>query len=100
MLRLLKILGIVLVVLFAIYLAIVLVAALPWWNLMVGWMVIGIFILWIATFFDLWRRADISPIAAVIWTIAVILFPVLGTIVYFFTRPPADRITYRGDTVT
>jgi hypothetical protein len=96
----LKTLGVVFVAALAIFLLIVILVELPWWHLLWGWMLIGIIVIWIATFFDLWRRADISRGTAIIWTAVVIIFPILGTLIYFFTRPSAGEITYRGETVT
>ena len=75
------------------------IAALPWWGFMGGLIAIGIVALWIGTLFDVWRRADISTASALIWTAAVIIFPLAGSTVYFFTRPPASEILYRGETV-
>jgi hypothetical protein len=81
------------------FIVIGILAALPWWGFITGMMVIGAIAIWILTIWDIWRRSDLSPVTAIIWTGAVIIFPLLGTIVYFFTRPPAAEVQYRGETV-
>ena len=74
-----------------------LLAALPWWGLISSWLVIGIIAIWVLTFADIWRRADMSPVSIGIWTVLIIVFPIMGTIIYVFTRPSADKIRYKGD---
>jgi hypothetical protein len=76
---------------------IALIAELPWWGLIGSWMFIGVLAIWILTFFDIWRRADLSAVAAIVWSLVVFIFPLIGTIVYVFTRPGADQIRYKGD---
>jgi hypothetical protein len=82
------------------FLAVGLIASLPWWGILSGLFVIGCVVLWIGTIFDIWRRSDLSTVAAVIWTAAVLIFPLLGVMVYFFTRPASGEVLYRGETVT
>jgi Phospholipase_D-nuclease N-terminal len=81
-------------------LAVGLIASLPWWGILSGLFAIGCVVLWIGTIFDIWRRSDLSTAAAVIWTAAVLIFPLLGVMVYFFTRPASGEVLYRGETVT
>jgi hypothetical protein len=82
-----------------------LIAELPWWGLITSWMVIGIIAIWVLTLFDVWRRTDMSTMAAVLWTVFIFIFPILTTIVYVFTpvgRPNpiswrrADRLISPG----
>jgi hypothetical protein len=82
------------------FLALGLIFSLPWWGILSGLFAIGCVVLWIATLVDIWRRSDLSTGAAVIWTAAVLIFPLLGTMVYFFTRPASGEVLYRGETVT
>ncbi len=71
-------------------------AALPF--SIVGVCVVGgLIVLWIATLVDVFRRSDLSVLAMAIWTVAIIIFPVIGTVVYMVARPPAERLRYRGD---
>jgi hypothetical protein len=91
--------GLMIVALIVAVLVIGILAELPWWGLITSWMFIGIIAIWILTIADVWRRADMSPIAGIIWTIFIIIFPILTTIIYVFTRPGADKIRYKGDPV-
>jgi hypothetical protein len=60
-------------------------------------LVVGLIVIWVGALFDLWRRADISTGAAIIWTVVIVLFPLLGTLIYVFTRPADANVTYKGD---
>ena len=53
-----------------------------------------VLIVWVATLTDLFRRADLSTGAKLGWTAAIILFPVLATIVYVIARPKV--VNYRS----
>jgi hypothetical protein len=99
-LKLLAWLGVLFVVCVVAFIAIGLIASLPWWGIMSGLIAIGVVVLWIGTIYDIWRRADLSTGAATLWTIAVILFPILAVIIYFFARPASGEVLYRGETVT
>jgi hypothetical protein len=100
MIGFLRILGIIVVVAVVAFLAVGLIAALPWWGMLSGFLAIGLVVLWVATIVDVWRRADLSPLTAVIWTIVVLVLPLLGVLIYFFTRASAGDIQYRGETIT
>jgi hypothetical protein len=89
--------GLMIVALVVGVLVIGIVASLPWWGFFTSFMVIGIIAVWVLTLFDVWRRADMSPVAAVIWTVFIVILPVLTTIIYVVTRPSGDKIRYRGD---
>lgn len=58
--------------------------SLLWW--LVGLLVL---IVWVFTLWDILRRADLSTGAKVGWTLAVIVVPVVATIVYLIARPAA-----------
>ncbi len=73
-----------------------LLVALPW-SIVGVCVVVGLIVLWIATLVDVFRRSDLSVLAMAIWTVAIIIFPVIGTVVYMVARPPAERLRYRGD---
>ena len=98
--RLIRFLAGFFVVAVAVFLAIGIIAALPWWGILSGFLVIGFVVLWIASLVDIWRRSDLSTVAAIIWSVAIIIFPLVGTMVYFFTRPPSGEVLYEGETVT
>lgn len=63
-------------------------------------LVAGLVVIVAGSLFDIWRRADLSSGTAVIWTIAIIIFPVLGSLVYAFSRPADGQITYKGEQPT
>ena len=98
--RLLLWLGGAFVVMVVAFLAVGLLFSLPWWGLISGLFVIGVVVLWIASLVDIWRRSDLSTGAAVLWTAAILIFPVFGTMIYFFTRPASGEVLYRGETVS
>ena len=53
-----------------------------WWLL-----VMFVVAVWAVTLFDIFRRWNArSTGASVAWLIAVIIFPIVGTIVYFFVN--------------
>jgi len=98
--RLLRVLLGIFVVAVAVFFAVGIIVSLPWWGILTGFLVIGFIVLWIASLVDIWRRADLSTAAAIIWSAAIIIFPLIGTMVYFFTRPPSGEVLYQGETVT
>jgi hypothetical protein len=98
--RLLRVLLGIFVVAVAVFFAVGIIVSLPWWGILTGFLVIGFVVLWIASLVDIWRRADLSTAAAIIWSAAIIIFPLIGTMVYFFTRPPSGEVLYQGETVT
>jgi hypothetical protein len=58
---------------------------------------IPMLLLWFFALADLWNRRELSNLWRVIWVIVILWLPILGSIVYLFTRPPASEVTYRGD---
>jgi len=98
--RLLRALLGIFVVAVAVFFAVGIIVSLPWWGILTGFLVIGFIVLWIASLVDIWRRSDLSTAAAIIWSAAIIIFPLIGTMVYFFTRPPSGEVLYQGETVT
>jgi len=77
--------------------SIALVWVLPWWGLLSGFFIIGLFAIWLAVFYDLVRRADMAQWTKVIWAIFVVLIPIFGVLAYYLTRPSAAKIRYHGD---
>jgi hypothetical protein len=61
---------------------------------------VGLVVLWVGVLFDTWRRADLGVASRIIWTLAIIFLPVLGTFLYIILRPPDTQVTYRGEPVT
>ena len=56
-------------------------------------------ILWFRTVIDIFDRRDLSGGVKALWLVAVILVPLLGTIVYLFTRPVTEQDIERAEAV-
>ena len=97
MIRWVLITGLIILGAVAVTAGIGLIASLDWLGILGTCFLVGLVVLWIATLVDVFRRADMSAMSRVIWTVLVILFPVVGTFIYFFARPAAGTIRYRGD---
>ena len=76
-----------------------LLAVIPWWGLISGLFLVGAIILWGACFYDLLRRADVYWWHIGLWGVFLIVVPVIGAFAYFFTRPAASKIRYKGEQV-
>ena len=50
---------------------------------------IPLVMLWVFALVDLFQRDDLSGWAKALWAIAIVLFPLLGLLIYFITRPPS-----------
>lgn len=42
---------------------------------------------WVAVLVDIVRRPDLSGVAVAVWLLAIVLFPIIGSLVYFALRP-------------
>ena len=62
--------------------------------------VVGLLAIVAGALFDIWRRSDLSTGSSLLWTVAIVVFPILGSLVYAFARPPAGQITYKGEQPT
>jgi hypothetical protein len=68
-----------------------LIAETSFWNV-IGW-IFWVFLLaiWfyilIVVFMDLFHRHDLSGWAKAAWTIGIIIFPLIGILIYLITRP-------------
>jgi Phospholipase_D-nuclease N-terminal len=60
-------------------------------------MVVGFLLLWGGALYDIWRRSDLSSGSRLIWTGAVLVVPILGTLIYALVRPAAVDVTYTGE---
>jgi len=78
----------------------VLIVSVSWWSLLWASVIVGFIVTWALALVDIWRRDDLKTGAAIAWSLGVIIFPVIGTIVYYFARPPASQVHYRGEPVT
>ncbi len=65
------------------------------WQLVMLMVWLGVFVLWvfivITTFVDLLRRGDLSGWAKVLWTILIVLLPLIGVLGYLLARPALTR---------
>jgi hypothetical protein len=59
---------------------------------------VGVIVAWVFALVDLFGRHDLSGWAKAAWLVAILIFPLLGVLVYFFTRPEYARGA--GDTRT
>lgn len=50
---------------------------------------IPLLMLWVFALVDLFQRKDLSGWAKALWAVAIVLFPLIGLLIYFITRPPA-----------
>ena len=67
-----------------------------WSVLFVVFIVIPIFMIWIFAIADLFMRPDIRGFTKVLWLFGIIFFPMLGTILYFLTRPAVPEARGMG----
>lgn len=59
------------------------------WNVFFILLVfIPLVMLWVFALVDLFQRTDLSGWAKALWAVAIVLFPLLGLLIYFITRPP------------
>jgi hypothetical protein len=56
---------------------------------------IPLVLFWIFALADLFRRKDVTVVGRVVWLIVIIIFPLLGPVVYLLVRPPAEMVEYR-----
>ena len=64
----------------------------PFWNaLWVLFIIIPLFLIWVFALLDVFSRDDLGGGGKVLWIVAIIFLPFIGTIVYLIVRP-ASRI--------
>jgi hypothetical protein len=77
-----------------------------WSVLVVTFIVVPLFMIWGFTIADLFMRPDMHGFTKAVWLFGIIFFPVLGTILYFLTRPAvpmprgAGQPAYIANTLT
>ena len=74
--------------------AIMLVWTLPWYGLLTGFLAIALLTVWCAVAYDVIKRVDLGTATKAVWVLALLLFPVIGIVVYYVTRPTAMTIRY------
>jgi len=54
---------------------------------------IPLIMLWVFALADLFRRDDLGGGWKVLWLFAIIVLPIIGVIIYFFTRRPTRDVS-------
>ena len=57
----------------------------PWHIIIMVIVMAGVLALWISAVVSIARHPDASPTARVIWIVVVLLFPLLGSAIWFVT---------------
>ena len=58
------------------------------WAIMVGlFIVIPLLMIWLFAIVDLFGRADLGGFAKVLWLLAILFLPIVGTLGYYLFRP-------------
>ena len=61
---------------------------MDWWEVILFVVVITpIIVLWLGCVLDAITRQDLSGAMKVLWILAVLLFPIVGSLVYILVRP-------------
>ncbi len=68
-----------------------------WAFNLVLFLVIPLLLIWLFAIVDLFGRHDIGGFAKVLWLLAILFLPILGTLVYYLVRPaaPSEIESYR-----
>ena len=65
---------------------------MSFWNFFFLFFIfIPLAVLWFRTIFDIFDRADLNGAKKTLWIFAVIALPLLGTLIYLFTRPVTEQ---------
>jgi hypothetical protein len=68
------------------------------WGVMLALFVwLPLMLIWLFAIVDLFGRHDIGGLAKVLWLLAILFMPILGTLVYYLVRPaaPSEIESYR-----
>jgi hypothetical protein len=68
-----------------------------WSVLFVMFVMIPLFMIWAFAIVDLFQRQDLRGIWKVVWLLVILIFPILGTLVYYLVRPrvlPTEGTVY------
>ncbi len=52
-------------------------------------------LLWVWALVDLLRRPTVDPSKKILWLLAILIFPILGAILYFLLNKPATGRRFR-----
>jgi len=67
-----------------------------WEVFFISIVVIPLLYIWGFAICDLFMRPDLSGLKKVIWLLAIIFFPVVGTLAYFVTHPVTSLVGAHG----
>jgi hypothetical protein len=69
-----------------------------WWAFFAFMIYIPLITLWCFTLIDLFRRPDLNGVGKILWAFAIVFLPLIGMLVYFFTRPSevTSDVTWAG----
>jgi len=59
-----------------------------WAVLFVMFVMVPLFMIWAFAIVDLFQRTDLRGWVKVLWLLGILIFPILGTLVYYLVRPP------------
>lgn len=66
---------------------------MSWWEVFfLVFVAIPLVILWGAVLIDVLRRKDLSGVKIATWIVVLLIFPFIGAIAYFVTRPEAAEL--------
>ena len=60
-----------------------------WGAMLIGLVFLPLLMIWMFAIVDLFGRADIGGFGKVLWLLAIVFLPILGTLVYYAFRPGA-----------
>ena len=60
---------------------------LIWSSQLALFIIIPLMVIWLFTIVDLFRRANLGGLGKSLWLLAILLLPVLGTVLYYVFRP-------------
>ena len=70
---------------------------MEWWEFFLVLMVVmPIVVLWIGCIIDAIMRPDISGWSRLFWALAIIFFPLFGSLIYILLRPRTVMVTEPG----
>ena len=63
--------------------------AVFWGIMLVLFVFIPLLLIWLFAIVDLFGRADIGGFGKVLWLLAILFLPIVGTLMYYLFRPVA-----------
>ena len=57
---------------------------------------IPLLLVWVFAIFDVFTRRDLSGWGKAAWLLAIVILPLIGTLLYLIFRPYNDKVGYYG----